>query len=583
LSQILPFWLISIYTYNNDIMKSKNLSQKIINIIKPWEGYEDFDGTDMEFCSKYQDPVLMRAIRRRVDIDVVESLIQAGANVNCIIEDEDGDDDSYTPLIFVCMCWEYGYFVETLLKADADVNLALRNGRTAISYLDNDSIIYIDILEMLINAGADVNNYGGYALQRAIGESNLEAVKRLVNAGAKIDIQEPDDGRTALMSLLDGEGVDFENKEIWEIFSLFCKYIGDVNVRDNNGKSLISYACNTYRGVDDFGLLALDRILFNENFDVNLTDRNQNTALITLLLEIEEAESCSLDDVKYQIESLLIAGSNVEVRNADGDSPKIIAKRIGNDEIQSLIENRVDLDNSEDRKIIANRISYEDMDFLCGYSGINSGIICKRISYEGIQSIIENRVNTENRDGEMPLFTASWYGQAKKVKWLIEKGAYINTKKSHKFTNRGYEKTANPKLKTALIVARNVKTVRELIRAGADIDVQDSDGNTALMVAECIEIAKELIRAGANMNVQNLDGNTALMLYTKANWFEGVEGLISAGADPDLTNKWFETALTIAKRNSHGIKLENYLYENTAWKFIPFILSTLFWPFKSEH
>jgi len=73
------------------------------------------------------------------------------------------------------------------------------------------------------------------------------------------------------------------------------------------------------------------------------------------------------------------------------------------------------------------------------------------------------------------------------------------------------------------------------------------------------------------------------MLYTKANWFEGVEGLISAGADPDLTNKWFETALTIAKRNSHGIKLENYLYENTAWKFIPFILSTLFWPFKSEH
>jgi ankyrin repeat protein len=154
-------------------------------------------------------------------------------------------------------------------------------------------------------------------------------------------------------------------------------------------------------------------------------------------------------------------------------------------------------------------------------------------------------------------------GHTEKVKWLIKKGAYINTKnKCHKIP-RGmelygtvvpmYEETIKPKLYTALMVAKNIDTIKALIQAGADINVQASDGNTALM------------------------------LYTKDNWFEGVEELISAGADANLTNKWFETALTIAKRNNLIIKLKNYLYKNTAWKLIPSILSTLFWPFKSEH
>lgn len=169
------------------------------------------------------------------------------------------------------------------------------------------------------------------------------------------------------------------------------------------------------------------------------------------------------DDARYKIESLLIAESNIEIRNADGDSPKTIAKRIGNEDIQSLIENGADL------------------------------------------------INTENRMGNTPLFIASLQGHTEKIKWLIKKGAYVNTKnKCHKIY-RGveaygtvvplYEETIKPKLYTALMAAQNIETVKALILAGADINEQSSDGNTALM------------------------------LYTKDKWLEGVEELISSGVN----------------------------------------------------
>jgi ankyrin repeat protein len=552
-------------------MKSKNLPQEIITKIKSWEGFEDFDGTDIEFCHINRGTALMRAIdivnidARNFDFDVLESLVQAGANVNCIHKSIHTDDFSYTPLIFACI-YDCKLIVEFLLKAGADVNLALENGETAISELNTASKDYIDILEMLINAGADVNICGGHALQSAIEEGNCEAIKTLVNAGAKVDISGPDDGRTAFMYLLDR----YTGGDEGAMFLLFCKYIGNVNVQDNDGKRLIFYALNTNYGIGDFYLLALDRLLFNENVDVNLTDKNQNTALNTLLLEIEEEASCTTgklnDSVKYQIESLLIAGSNVEIRNADGDSPKIIAKRIGIKDIQFLIENGVDLNNSEDRKIIAKKITYEDMVFLCEHTS-NRRIISKRISYEEIQSLIKNSINKEIREekiplslslmGETPLFTASRRGSTKKVKWLIKKGAYVNTKcKSYENDLSlaiGGKRGAKPRLHTALMVANDIDTVKALIRAGADINVQASDGNTALM------------------------------LYTKYNWLEGVEELFAAGADANLTNKWFETAYIIAKKKRNSTKFINLLQKNTARKVVPSILSPLFFLFKSEY
>lgn len=545
------------------------MDTKIIKKIQTWKGFEKFDGKNPNYLGEgkffegCKHPVLFQTIEMD-DFEAVKELIKAGADVNFIdpvskispllafsekirhraeitkelinagadvnymsIYKLDSDNILDTPLMDACKddCVES---IRALVKAGADVNFQDKYGLTPLCRIDEGSKHYNLISKILINAGADVNDCGGFLLQRAIGESKLEAIKVLMDAGAKLDIPSPekfynDNGRTALMSFLNGEADGLGGDEEEELFLLFCKNIGDVNVQDNDGRSLIFYALDTCIGGDDFDLLILESILFKENIDINLTDKEQNIALNTFLLAIEKEGDSSdelCDDERCKIETFLIAGSNVEIENDYGDSSKIIAKRIGNKDIQSLIEKSGEL------------------------------------------------INTENRMGQTPLFIASLQGHTEKVKWLIKKGSYINAKnKCHKIS-RGMEVYGT-------VFERSEETIKPRFY-------------TSLMAAQNIEIVKVLIKAGADINEQNSDGNAALMLYTKDNWLEGVEELISAGADANLVNKWYETALTIAKKNSKSKtkhykqteKLINLLQGNTTKKFIPFILSSLFCMFK---
>lgn len=90
---------------------------------------------------------------------------------------------------------------------------------------------------------------------------------------------------------------------------------------------------------------------------------------------------------------------------------------------------------------------------------------------------------------------------------------YING--IHKYSNIINNK--NKKGWTALILAcmnnticSNIETIRELIKNGADLDLQNDFSETALMIAVLhvqsgnnIEVVKELIKNGAQLNKQN--------------------------------------------------------------------------------
>jgi ankyrin repeat protein len=97
----------------------------------------------------------------------------------------------------------------------------------------------------------------------------------------------------------------------------------------------------------------------------------------------------------------------------------------------------------------------------------------------------------------------------------------------------------------------SLETVKELIKSGANIDIQDKEGWTALMLASrysndtsSLETVKELIKSGANLNLQNNDGFTALMLT------ETIQELIKSGANLDLQNCERMTALMLASNNN---------------------------------
>ncbi len=83
--------------------------------------------------------------------------------------------------------------------------------------------------------------------------------------------------------------------------------------------------------------------------------------------------------------------------------------------------------------------------------------------------------------------------------------------------------------------ARNgkIETVKAALKARADINVKDNEGNTALILASSfghIEIVKFLIQAGADVNVRVPVGFTALMLASLKGHTEIVKLLKQAGA-----------------------------------------------------
>jgi NAD(P)-dependent dehydrogenase (short-subunit alcohol dehydrogenase family) len=99
------------------------------------------------------------------------------------------------------------------------------------------------------------------------------------------------------------------------------------------------------------------------------------------------------------------------------------------------------------------------------------------------------------------------------------------------------------------IVRGDLEAVRELIDAGADLNVREpTGGSSPLFTAATFgqtEAAKALIEAGADLDQQNNDGSTALITAAFFARAEIVEALLAAGADKSIRNNAGSTALDV--------------------------------------
>lgn len=130
------------------------------------------------------------------------------------------------------------------------------------------------------------------------------------------------------------------------------------------------------------------------------------------------------------------------------------------------------------------------------------------------------------------------------IKDLLAQGADPNARHEH-----------NPVLVLAIIHQFSADSIRELVRAGADVNRPGELGRTALMVvAERGSYNEEgnvadletLIAAGANVDAQNNDGWTALMIAGG----RSAEVLLRAGADVTVRNRSGQTALDLAEQQA---------------------------------
>ena len=157
-------------------------------------------------------------------------------------------------------------------------------------------------------------------------------------------------------------------------------------------------------------------------------------------------------------------------------------------------------------------------------------------------------VNVTNNGGETPLINAAHRGLYPIVEMLLDAGANVNQASNGGYTplmascGRGHSEVAKLLLAnganteahttnnaTALIdaVTANLETVTVLLDAHANVNVQCKDGTTALMIAinhDAHKIADALIRAGADLKLQDNKGRTA---YDYASHNRQMEELLS--------------------------------------------------------
>ena len=92
--------------------------------------------------------------------------------------------------------------------------------------------------------------------------------------------------------------------------------------------------------------------------------------------------------------------------------------------------------------------------------------------------------------------------------------------------------------------------LEEMIKAGADVNIINLDGDTALMCAALTgqgHCLSTLIEAGADVNIANTDYYVPIMCFARKKDDESIKTLIEAGADVNIVNKLGETALSIAQ------------------------------------
>ncbi|XP_048250878.1 serine/threonine-protein phosphatase 6 regulatory ankyrin repeat subunit B-like isoform X2 [Haliotis rufescens] len=498
-----------------------------------------------------------------------EQLIVAGADVS--VQDKDGN----TPLMKAV---KTGWDISPLLTAGANVNSQNRLGETALHLVSDDRYEHAPInerqsnTEQLIAAGADVNvqdKDGNTPLMKALKKG--WNISPLLTAGANVNSQNSL-GETALHLASHHRYEHAPINERQRNTEQLIAAGADVNAQDIEGNTPLMTAVKTGRDISP---------LLTAGADVTSQNGLGKTAL-HLVSEHQHDLYGAADINKSVTEQLIDAGADVNVQDKDGNTPLIMAVKTGRD-ISPLLKAGADVTSQNELGKTALHLVSEHR-------------YCLNVAAVTYKSVIEQLidagadVNVQDKDGNTPLMMAAMTGWDRRISPLLKAGADVTSKnKLGKTALHLVSKHQHPLFGDSA----SHKSVTELIAAGADINVQDEDGNTPLMMAAmtgwdisplltagadvttknglgetalhlvrekknylCINKpinegqsnAKQLIAAGADVNAQDEDGNTPLHTCVKNNDYRSVKALLSVlRSDVNITNRNGKSALHLAE------------------------------------
>ena len=131
---------------------------------------------------------------------------------------------------------------------------------------------HVNLIDLLLNRGARVDEQderGHTPLQYAAYKRKIEAIRRLLQAGANINIHQ--DNKDKLTPLQEAYTVYKGNPAHWEVFTLLLEEGADPNITDKYGRTLLHWAAED-------GQEAVVRYLVKSGANVTCTDVNRQTA-----------------------------------------------------------------------------------------------------------------------------------------------------------------------------------------------------------------------------------------------------------------------------------------------------------------
>ncbi|OLP87712.1 Ankyrin repeat domain-containing protein 50 [Symbiodinium microadriaticum] len=339
--------------------------------------------------------------------------------------------------------------VEAILQQPRHPDFARSDGFTALMAASRHG--HVEVVRLLLEAGAETNNNGTTALMLASLDGHLEVASLLLDAAADINLADSV-GATALTAV--------SRRGHVEVVRLLLEANADTNLAHNDGFTGLQLA--SFKGH-----VEVARLLLEAGADKNLADGAGITALMI----------ASQKDHLEVVRLLLAAGADRNLPDSDGDTALMFASVNGHVEVvRLLLETGADK-NSADR------------------AGMTALLMASQHSHvEVVRLLLEAGADKNLADGASitALMMASHKGDVEVVRLLLDAGADKNL--------------ANSVGVTALMAASlkgHVEVARLLLDAGADKDLANNSGFNALNIASAhghVEVARLLLAAGTGKN-----------------------------------------------------------------------------------
>ena len=428
--------------------------------------------------------------------------------------------------------------LEAVQEAKHDLNITNSSGFTPLMVASGKG--FLDIMKYLLAKGASVKaetTQGITAIACAVSYNQFKSVDLLIGFGADID-QKNRKGRRLLHQCVEEGKLNLVKR--------LAKLGADLELQDEAGQTPLTLASVKNH---------LEIVEYLVNVGASLDAKNKDG---------QKASECATGEVKTFLTNKTKEFMASTQNESIGRTVILESRKENATKLKELLRSKAPV-NFQDR--------------------MNKGTTalmqaCKMGYLNNVRKLCEAGAKTyvKAEDGDTPLFSASYHGHRKIVKYLLEKqNANPNIADNEGRTplmcasQEGHQEIAEMLLShealvnvrekragsTALNYAShngNIHVVEMLVNCNANIDQVDFEGRTVL-TSVClngfIDIVECLIKAGADVNHQDSVGRTPLMAACQEGRLKLVQFLVDAGANISASSSNGMRVIDFAERKGH--------------------------------